>query len=174
MEATSSLIIAAQEGELSKVALLVSQGASIPCKQNLALIEAAKRGRLNVVKYLLAQGIDSRDTLLHVALWEGRFNIVRYLISLARYSSHHMMVERCLSCYDIVCDMYTHDCGLVVCKELDKAADRLHEHRQVATELLGEMPAYRLVARYLAHVAYHLMRDSVSNGRHSSYCASSS
>ncbi|MDP8257545.1 MAG: ankyrin repeat domain-containing protein [Candidatus Alcyoniella australis] len=83
------LMVAAQEGNLDIVKLLVEKGAVVDCKDNTGwtpLGQAASGGHLDVCKYLVENGanVNAKDktgwTVLHAAAINGQLEPTKFLI----------------------------------------------------------------------------------------------
>ena len=103
------LIKMTKEGSLKGVSMMVSKGANILARNDVALRWASKNGHLEIVKYLVEQGadihtqIDVNDALIK-AILNGHLEVVRYLIehgadihaqndSALRWASHNGHLE---------------------------------------------------------------------------------
>lgn len=83
-----NLFKAAQSGDLSGVQQAIARGANVHAAQDTALLSAAARGYLHIVKFLLTelpvgQRADvhaQNDTALWLAAMNGQVNIVRFLL----------------------------------------------------------------------------------------------
>lgn len=82
---------AAYSGDLEQVKRLIAQGANPHQHDNrygrTAIHMAAMQGYLDIIKYLLSQGVEVQTqdtnglTALHLAVWKGRLASTKYLVS---------------------------------------------------------------------------------------------
>ncbi|XP_073263200.1 uncharacterized protein [Populus alba] len=101
-ETADALLEAARYDDIEDIASLASSGASLDSKDSLgrtaALHMAAANGHLDIVEYLISQGVDlnsankEKNTALHWACLNGHIEVVKNLIlagsSLGFLNSH--------------------------------------------------------------------------------------